>query len=95
MTRPNPLHVVFLCLASLCLMCSPAWSAASDIPRISKEQLKTMLDDPRLIIIDTRVKQQWDKSEYKLPKAMHQSPWEADEWAKDFPRDRTVVSYCA
>jgi rhodanese-related sulfurtransferase len=95
MTRLSPLHLSVLCFACLCLLCSSAWSAVSDTPRISKEKLKTMLNDPRLIIIDTRVKQQWDKSEYKLPKALHQNPWEADEWAKDFPRDRTVVSYCA
>jgi rhodanese-related sulfurtransferase len=95
MTRPGLLRLILLCLGCLLALSSAAWSAASDTPRISKEKLKTMLNDPRLIIIDTRVKQQWDKSEYKLPKALHQNPWEADEWAKDFPRDRTVVSYCA
>ena len=74
---------------------TPEKDTRPSVQRMSKEQLRKKLDDPRLVLIDTRVKQQWDKAEHKIPGAMHRSPWEGDEWGKKLPRDRIVVTYCS
>ena len=87
------LSVFFLSCQSTQQTKSP--SATPEAQRISKERLRKMLDDPRLVLIDTRVKQQWDKAEFKLPGARHASPWEPEEWGKELSRDQIVVTYCS
>jgi predicted sulfurtransferase len=88
-----------LALGALLLACqtapTPSRAPTPEAERISKEELRKMLDDPRLVVIDTRVKQQWDKAEFKIPGARHGSPWTAEEWGQDIPRDRIVVTYCS
>ena len=91
--------LVVLCLGALLHSCkSPPTQSTAPPPeasRISKEKLKELLDDPGLILIDTRVKQQWAKAEFKLPGARHGSPWTPEEWGKELPRDQIIVTYCA
>jgi len=65
------------------------------VPRISIQQLKSMLDSRELVLIDTRQTQQWKVSDQKIPGAEHQSSFEAREWSEDYRTNATVVLYCA
>ncbi len=47
---------------------------AGQTPLISKEELRSMLDDPGLAIIDVRPGDQWQLSSSKLPGANHEDP---------------------
>jgi len=68
---------------------------SGDAPRITMEQLKSMLGDPNLVIIDTLVGDQWEIVPLKLPGAVHENPDKVDSWADKYPKDKTIVIYCA
>jgi hypothetical protein len=87
-----------LCLVTilgLALLISPALAAGNSkgAQRLTKEALKAMLEDQSLVIIDVRPKAQWDASESKLPGAVNEDPFEAEEWSKFYSKDMTVVLY--
>ncbi len=67
--------------------------AADDIPRISKEKLKEMLDNSDVIILDVRDSEDWQKSEFKIKGAIRRRPKLFDSWANEFPRDKVLVLY--
>ena len=65
-----------------------------DIPRISKEVLKTKLDDPAITVIDVRYTPNWKKSDLKIVGAVREDPMELGSWVDRYPRDRMLVLYC-
>lgn len=66
-----------------------------DIPRITTEELKSMLGDENVIILDVRVEKQWELSPQKIPGAIHENAKEVKSWAGKYPKDKTIVLYCA
>ena len=68
---------------------------SGDAPRITMEELKSMLGDPNLVIIDSLVGDQWETVAQKLPGAVHEDPDDVDSWADKYPKDKTIVTYCA
>jgi hypothetical protein len=68
---------------------------SGDAPRITMEELKSMLGDPNLVIIDSLVGDQWETVAQKLPGAVHENPDDVDSWADKYPKDKTIVTYCA
>jgi hypothetical protein len=67
--------------------------AADAVPRISKEQLKEMLDNSDVIILDVRTSGDWQKSEFKIKRAVRRRPKLFDSWEVEFPRGKTLVLY--
>ena len=68
---------------------------AADVPRMDKEQLKAQLGDKDLIILDVRTESDWKSSQSKIPGAMRESPNNAEAWLGKYPKDKTIVLYCA
>ncbi|MFB3884405.1 MAG: rhodanese-like domain-containing protein [Thermodesulfobacteriota bacterium] len=75
------------------LLSTVAFSQES--PRISKEELKTMLGDPNVIILDVRIDDEWNASEKKIPGATWKNPEEIGSWLKQYPKSKTLVFYCS
>lgn len=69
--------------------------AASDVPRMNKDDLKALLANPDLIIIDVRTGKDWKSSEFKIQGATHVSSAEYESWAGNYPKDKKIVIYCA
>lgn len=76
-------------------------ATAADVPRITKEQLKSMLGDPNVIVIDVRINRHWNESDSKIAGAVREDPGaqapkitEADAWMSKYPKDKTLVFYC-
>ena len=76
-------------------------AAAADAPRITKEQLKSMLGDPHVIVIDVRIGRHWQESDSKIKGAVREDPGaqapmttQADAWMGKYPKDKTLVFYC-
>ena len=67
--------------------------AADAVPKISKEQLKEMLDNSDVIILDVRTSEDWQKSEFKIKGAIRKRPKLFDSWANEFPRVKDFVLY--
>ena len=62
--------------------------------RITKDELKALIDDPDTIIIDVRLGIQWEKSEQKIKGAVHEDPLaEVASWAGNYPKDKNIVLY--
>ena len=66
-----------------------------DVPRITKENLKPMLGNPNVVIIDVRLLDQWKEAELKIQGAVYEDPSEVDSWLDKYPKDKTLVFYCA
>ena len=69
--------------------------AAGDIPRIRVDQLKEMLGNPEVVIIDVRSDRDWEQSDAKIKGALREKPQAVDSWAGKYPPDKTIVLYCA
>ena len=85
---PAMVSVLLLLFAS-----SIAWSA--DAPRMSKEGLRPLLGLENVVVIDTRLPGDWGASQGKILGAHRRSADEVASWAPDFPKDATIVVYCA
>ncbi len=65
------------------------------VPRITKEELKAMLGKPDVIIVDVRADKDWTDSDLKIKGAVRESPQAIESWASKYPKDKTLVFYCA
>ncbi len=68
---------------------------ANEVPRISKQELRAMLDNPDLIILDVRTAGSWEESKLKIQGAVREDPKDTKSWAEKYSKDRTIVLYCA
>ena len=84
------LTVVLLLSASCGLKILPVGEA----PRITSQKLRTLLDDPGVVIVDLRHDLHWEESAEKIPGAVRGTPKDVS-WAKKFPKDTFLVLYCA
>ena len=82
-------------LPFLMLLTGISLSAAKDVPTITKEELKAQLDSSDVIILDARLGKDWKSSEFKIKGAMRANPNEFDKWAATYPKDKTLILYCA
>jgi rhodanese-related sulfurtransferase len=90
-----PRYTLILIAAVLVFSCAvSAWSN-TDVPLVTKEELKAMLDDPEVIVLDVRRRGDWQSSEYKIKGAVYADPSDYSAWAKTYPKDKTLVLYCA
>jgi rhodanese-related sulfurtransferase len=62
---------------------------------MTKDELKGMLGNPDLVIIDVRTQQNWADSDLKIRGAVREDPESLDSWANKYPKDKTLVLYCA
>ena len=68
---------------------------SGDAPRMTKKELKALLGNPDLVILDNLVGDQWETVNQKLPGAVHEDPDNVDAWADKYSKDQILVSYCA
>jgi len=69
-----------------------------DIPKvtmISINELRNMLDNPNLTIIDVRFEKDWEKSNMKIKGAVREDYMRVETWADRYPKDKLIVLYCA
>jgi len=68
---------------------------STDAPRMTKDELKGMLGSPDLVIIDVRYGPDWKDSDSKIKGAIREDPEALQSWANKYPKDKTIVLYCA
>ena len=84
---------VLLAFTSMALFAKVAM--ADEVPRMSKEELRAMLDNPGVVIIDVRSGKDWEASQSKIKGAVREEPRQAKSWADKYDKDKTYVLYCA
>ena len=62
---------------------------------VGKDHVKQELANPDVIVIDVRTPSSWDSSPWKVQGAKRESPAQVNEWIAKYPKDKTIVLYCA
>ena len=74
--------------------CFTVASAASiEVPRISVEQTKQMIDNQEVVIIDVRTAKTWWRSRTKILNAVREEIGSVKQWAGKYPKDKTLIFY--
>ena len=68
---------------------------AAEAPRIEKDDLKSKLGDPDVVIIDVRSYTDWLLGGDKIKGAVRENYRDFDGWEAKYPKDKTIVLYCA
>lgn len=68
---------------------------SADVPRMTKDELKAMLGNPDLVMVDVRSGKDWTDSEMKIKGAVREDPRDVESWAKKYTKDKILVLYCA
>ncbi len=83
--------MLLLAVFAACSMAGPV----KPVPRITKDELKAMLGKPDVLIVDVRTDADWSESNLKIKGAVREDPQAIESWAGKYPRDNTLVFYCA
>jgi len=92
MTRKRLIILLFLWVAFL--GCKTL-SLSPEAPRMTKDELKAVLGHPDFLIIDVRYGRDWTDSDLKIRGAVREDPEAFDSWANKYPKNKTLVFYCA
>lgn len=68
---------------------------AEEVPRMTKEELRALLGDPTVVILDVRASSDWNRSQRKIKGAIRENPKLFDSWVDKYSKDKTLVLYCA
>lgn len=66
---------------------------AAGLSLISINQLKLILDNPEIVIIDVRSSEDWQSSDVKIKGAVRGAPKNFESWAYDFSKDKALILY--
>jgi len=95
MRKSKPV-VFFVWAAALILLGAFLGEAlAKEAPRMTKEELKGLMGKPDVVLIDVRAQSDWDGSKEKIQGAVREDPKKVKEWASKYPKDKTLIFYCA
>ena len=84
---------VVLSLGAIALGSIPAMS--QEVPKMSKEELQKVLDKPDVIIVDVRSGTDWKANTMQIKGAVREEVDSVDSWINKYPKDKTLVFYCA
>ena len=57
--------------------------------------LMAVLGKPNVVVIDVRTAHDWDKSDRKIKGAVREEGMKFGAWKDKYPKDKTIVLYCA
>ena len=64
-------------------------------PRITPEELDSILASPGLVLLDVRTEKDWNRSDRKITGAVRVDPNDVDSWAGEYAGAKKIVLYCA
>jgi hypothetical protein len=93
MGRIRGLLFVALLAAVFTWQTTPFAAGGEEVPRMTKEQLKVLLGNPDLIVIDVRF--EGKSATKKIAGAVIEDPGKVDVWAASYPKGKKIVLYCS
>jgi len=88
------LSAVFV-LSAVLLSCAGPFFGPS-VPRISVDELRAVLGNPSVVVLDVRTGGEWTGTDRKIAGAIRPDMTkDASSWAMDLPRDKQYVLYCS
>ena len=70
-------------------------SASGDVGTVDKDELKALLGNDDVVILDVRTGRDWSSSEFKIQGAQRVKGKEIDQWSAGLSKDKKLVLYCA
>ena len=64
-----------------------------EVPRLTPDELRPMIGNPDVVIIDVRVGDEWTKSKEKIQGAVREDPEKVNQWSVKYPKEKTIVFY--
>ena len=95
MSKRHLLSILTLSTVVLLWVFTAAAVASDDVPRMSKQELKGLLGSADVIILDVRTSRDWEGSTSTIKGAIREDPQIFDTWADKYPKDKTLVLFCA
>lgn len=92
MSRLSFLAVVLTVILAM-MPARPA--VAEDVPRMTIEELQSVLTNPEVIVLDVRTPHDWDDSAAMIKGAIREDPTQIGSWIGKYPKNKTLVLYCA
>ena len=84
--------MIVLLLSLSFLMAMPIFAAS--VPTMDKNELKSLLGTENLVILDVRTGRDWGLSEFKIKDSVRMDGFDYS-FIKQYPKDTTLVLYCA
>lgn len=84
------------CIVFLLIFSNKGFSDADNdktVPDISVHQVKQLLNNSDVIIIDVRKYRNWWQSSKKILSAVREDPSKVDQWAQKYPKDKSLIFY--
>ena len=89
----NRIWGVLTALIIVSLVSSPAWAGTDSI--VTKETVKSWMENGNVIILDARSGRDWSSSEFKIKGAFRADPGRIHHWKSQFDKESKIVLYCA
>jgi hypothetical protein len=86
-------RLILMVLLLFTLLGCKTLSLSAEVSRMTKEELKAMLGNPDLIILDVRAGSDWSGSDLKVKGAIREDPGNVKSWANKYSKDKTLVLY--
>jgi hypothetical protein len=74
------------------------WSGmcfSADAPRMPKEELRELLGNAEVVVIDVRTVGEWKESAERIAGAVREEPGTEADWGSSYPKEKTLVLYCS
>ena len=93
--RRNALAIVGIVISTAFVLTALSLALSADVTRITKDELRTLIDKGDVIVVDVRTGRDWKSSEFKIHTAVREDPGQVASWANKYSKDKTLVIYCA
>jgi len=84
-----------LVLAGLMGFTASSVSASGDVGIMNKDELKAILGNDDVVVLDVRTGRDWSSSEFKIQGAQRAKANQIDTWSAGLSKDKKLVLYCA
>ena len=64
-----------------------------EAPRMTTEELRSLIGNPEVVVIDVRIGDEWTKSNERIQGAVREDPEKYNQWAVKYPKEKTLVFY--
>ncbi len=85
-----------MAVALVATACVQQVKTETKVPKMTKEELRSIMNRPDVVVIDVRIDQDWAASGEKIKGAVREDPEkDVKTWASKYPKDKTLVFYCS
>ena len=96
MGKKGFLAIITVGMVSLLTGCLANLAVDTTTPRMMQEELKSVLGNPAVIVLDVRLESEWKMTKWKIKGAVRVDPEkDIDSWVGKYSKEKTLVFYCS